>query len=407
MQKPNAVVLFNPPKGANVEFPPTEILENGFIDGDPDTPLYAKNENAFEKQNSSWLKYLTIDKVYHVETTGSDTTGDGTVDLPYATPKKAIEQLITGQSGEIILGAGNFDIDADISLYNNNVYIHEETGNSTITFKTYLNNVDRNDFYKIKLYDSSVLKIRATRIVLEDVNATKQTSANACGIASYSGMNKVDLYASYASPAGIMLPTNKGTSVFPSIIKNFASAMEKPFTAVSISAYTASGSIVTGENGYIFDTAGLPSALYGVNTNIDYPDFWVENGINTNQILTTGVASTSIGASITLYINGSALDEHDTSTFNDTDSDATIEGIVAPLIANMFVMENVDIVFSTVRTSAPEKVRSMTIEVAGDFAGKSLPFGIYFSGTDRKGYFYELQKAQRNLNVVTNIVEIK
>jgi hypothetical protein len=69
----------------------------------------------------------------------------------------------------------------------------------------------------------------------------------------------------------------------------------------------------------------------------------------------------------------------------------------------MFESMTPTISFSSIRTVSDE-VKSMTVEIEGGLAQQRIPFGIYFSGTDRKGYFYELQEPKKHGSNITRII---
>ncbi len=86
-----------------------------YVDYTDQEVAIAKSDAITYTDTEIALNYITADLILYVETTGNDTTGDGSIGTPYASPHKALEFLSTKtlQTGVIVtvqLGAGEFNL---------------------------------------------------------------------------------------------------------------------------------------------------------------------------------------------------------------------------------------------------------------------------------------------------------
>lgn len=373
----------------------TSMADTGF----QKTALEYAKLNGILYQQGEWADFVdrAFGKTYYVQcTSGNDTTGDGTTDYPFKTIPKAIDMIEKGGFGTIVLNeTGIYDIDHDVDAKYKKIKMYQNSGITAVLRGVSYVASSKNKLYQIQL-ENSYFYFGVDSVLIpapSNTGVNWDTDSNAiffAGVGNNTIISNID--------TAFEITNTAATGGYPALIHQTATCFLDLFLT---------GDYVTNDKGCILDQTIYfrPSAtITGYNYVIDNASYeYITGELGQNQIITTGELSASIGDSITLYINGSSLDAHDSSTFNDTDSDVAIEAIIQGMFNAMFESMTPTISFSSTRTVSDE-VKSMTIEIEGGLAQQRIPFGIYFSGTDRKGYFYELQEPKKHGSNITRII---
>lgn len=382
------VAEFNPPAGTNVEVPPSAVLENGFFDGDPDNPLYAKYFNALRKESFRVADYLlqTTRNIYIDIDDGDDDNGDGSSALPYQSIPKAMSMIASNAYTVIrIKKSGTYLFNSDVAYTNMKVAIIEEFGVSAKVKIVSYTKSGENWLYMLNMNGINYFSIVVDEI---EIDAPNDTGIDWYQYATFinvqSGLSIINFEAVTKTAFSATIATG---SYYPSLITGIGTAMVTGF-----------GAIETNEKGYVLNARSRLHYLYGLS-GIDDDRYLTVNEKETNQILATGIFDALVTDNDTVIridkISGQTI------PIDSDESDADIKSAVE----NMFLRntgKTTTVTVTTTRTGA-SKITSIQLEIQG-FNGYNLPFPICMDGNDFSStrYFYTRQNAGKSVIKVIN-----
>lgn len=384
------VAEFNPPAGTNVELPPSIVLENGFFDGDPDNPLYAKYFNALRKESFRVADYLlqTTRNIYIDIDDGDDDDGDGSSAMPYQSIPKAMSMIASNAYTVIrIKKSGTYLFNSDVAYTNMKVAIIEEFGVSAKVKIVSYTKSGENWLYMLNMNGINYFSIVVDEI---EIDAPNDTGVDWYQYATFinvqSGLSIINFEAVTKTAFSA---TGATGSDYPSLITGSGTVM-----------VTGSGTIDTENKGYVLDARGR---LQFANNfaGIDNVAYSAKGLLYQNQILSTGDLGGTIGT-FAIYINGGSLSAPATLPIAEDETDANIKTAVQDWLNSMIKSGSIVATVTSTR-GALDVITSLTIEIGGVYAGKALFSGLYWIGGGDEGYFEEIQAPKPlGYNVITN-----
>lgn len=252
----------------------TSMADTGF----EKTALEYAKLNGILYQQGEWADFTdrAFGKTYYVQcTSGSDSTGDGSVDYPFKTIKHAVDLIEDGGYGKIILAeAGDYDIDDDIDLINKNVWIVTliNSTNAVLNFISYTDSGTENNLYRFNLYRNSNLILEAQSIKVDAPhNAGIDWNADTTCVAVYDGLSNVSISA--YSTISFSATVATGTDL-PSLVMSLKSVYDL-VAGIPCLTINTNGGIDTNDKGYVLNANGNVAIVNNVTGGIDNSQyFW-------------------------------------------------------------------------------------------------------------------------------------
>jgi hypothetical protein len=345
---------------------------------------------------TEWQQFVdrAFGKTYYVKSTsGNDTTGDGSVTYPFKTIKKACDSIEDGGYGSIVLAeAGDYDIDADIDLYNKTVRIAISINTllADVNFISYTDGGE-NSLYGFNLYRGSNLLIWAQNINIEAPDDTgNDWVEHISAVRVYDQTSHVTLNG--VTGINITATTATGTDL-PSLVSNAVNSV-----AFGTADLTVIGSITTNDNGYVLNARELLASINAFAT-IDNNNYWLLGGFDEQQpTLISCIVGDSTGGGTTLSIrSGSESISAGTGTEAETK--------IADLLSDAY--NNIDIGdVAGVKTTVGGNLVLIQATVSGD--SSAVIIGDIKSTANTTTYADVTQGyIIKNVNIFTNVTALK